>query len=61
MIRAADRWRTIKFSDFFSDFERRQIAVVRDDLDKEYQAQINTPTPSLASQNPCRLSSNLRT
>ena len=57
MIRAADRWRAIKFT----DFERRQFAAVRADLDTEYQTQINAPTPSSAPQNPTRLSSSPRT
>ena len=57
MIRAAERWRAIKFT----DFERRQIAAVREDLDKEYQAQIIAPTHSSAPQNPSRLSSSPRT
>ena len=57
MIRAADRWRAIKFT----DFERRQIAAVREDLDSEYQAQINAPTHASATPNPSRLSSSPRT
>ena len=57
MIRAAERWRAIKFT----DFERRQIAAVRQDLDEEYQAQIATPARSSAPQNPSRLSSTPRT
>jgi hypothetical protein len=35
MIRAAERWRAIKIT----DFERRQMAAVRQELDQEYQAQ----------------------
>ena len=57
MIRAADRWRAIKFT----DFERRQIAAVREGLAGEYQAQINAPTHTSATQNPSRLSSSPRT
>lgn len=34
MIRAAERWRAIKIS----DFERRQMAVVRQEIDQEYEA-----------------------
>ncbi|MDX1489164.1 MAG: transposase, partial [Acidiferrobacterales bacterium] len=34
MIRAAKRWRAIKVS----DFERRQMAAVRAELDQEYEA-----------------------
>ena len=57
MIRAAERWRAIKFT----DFERRQIAAVRQDLDQEYQAQIATPTRSSTPQTASRLSSTPRT
>ena len=48
MTRAAERWRAIRFT----EFERRQIAAVRQDLDQEYQAQISPPTRSSAPQNP---------
>ena len=41
LIRAADRWRGLRFS----EFELRQIAVVRKDLDTEYEATI-TPSGS---------------
>jgi putative transposase len=57
MTRAADRWRAIKFT----DFERRQIAAVRQDLDQEYQVQITAPNRSSAAQNPARFSSSPRT
>jgi putative transposase len=57
MTRAADRWRAIKFT----DFERRQIAVLRKDLDQEYQAQIDKPTAPPAPKNAARLSSRART
>jgi transposase-like protein len=43
MTRAAERWRSIRFT----DFERRQIAEVRKDLDAEYKA---SDTISPASQ-----------
>lgn len=43
MTRAAERWRSIRFT----DFERRQIAAVRKDLDAEYKA---SDTTSPASQ-----------
>lgn len=57
MIRAAERWRAIRFT----DFERRQIAAVRQDLDQEYQVQIAQPVRSSAPQSPGRFSSNSRT
>ena len=34
MIRAAERWRAVKVT----EFERRQIAAIRQDLDQEYEA-----------------------
>jgi putative transposase len=57
MTRAADRWRAIKFT----DFERRQIAAVRHDLDQEYQAHIKAPTRSSERQGPAAFSSTPRT
>ena len=41
LIRAAERWRSVKVT----EFERRQMAAVRKDLDEEYEA-----TTSLGSQ-----------
>ena len=48
MTRAAERWRAISFT----DFERRQIAAVRHDLDQEYRDQINAPDPLLSTAEP---------
>jgi putative transposase len=48
LIRAADRWRGLRFS----EFELRQIAAVRKDLDTEYEATITrsgSPSQSLFS------------
>ena len=36
LIRAADRWRGLRFT----EFEQRQIAAVRKELDQEYEASI---------------------
>jgi putative transposase len=36
LIRAAERWRSIKVT----DFQHRQIAVVKKELDQEYEAQV---------------------
>ena len=47
-VRQADRRRAIKFT----DFERRQIAAAREDLDSEYQAQTNAPTRPSAHAEP---------
>jgi putative transposase len=57
MTRATDRWRSIKFT----DFERRQIAAVRQDLDKEYQTQIGNPAAPSARASTTRFSSSSRT
>ena len=57
MTRAAERWRAIKFT----DFERRQIAAIRQDLDQEYQAQMENFAHPSAPSSPARFSSNSRT
>jgi transposase-like protein len=57
MIRAAERWRAVKIT----DFERRQMAAVRKELDQEYEAEIATPPPLSARNNPADFSSSSRT
>jgi putative transposase len=42
LIRAAERWRGLRFT----EFELRQIAAVRKELDQEYQASITPPARS---------------
>jgi hypothetical protein len=42
MIRAAERWRAIKVT----DFERRQMAAVRQELDQEYCTSPSRPDRS---------------
>jgi putative transposase len=42
LIRAAERWRSIKVT----EFKRRQIAAVRQELDQEYKAQVGLTCPS---------------
>jgi putative transposase len=39
LIRAAERWRGLRFT----EFELRQIAAVRKDLDAEYDAKLTPP------------------
>jgi len=39
LVRAAERWRGLRFT----EFELRQIAAVRKDLDAEYEAAITRP------------------
>ena len=50
LIRAAERWRGLRFS----EFETRQLAAVREDLDEEYTAAITpkarTPQPNFSSR-----------
>jgi hypothetical protein len=36
LIRAAERWRSVKVT----EFERRQMAAVRKELDQEYEAMV---------------------
>jgi transposase-like protein len=49
MTRAAERWRAIRIT----DFERRQMAALRKELDHEYEAQtgLTKPTSKGASHN----------
>ena len=57
MIRAAERWRRIAFT----DFEVRQIAALRKQLEEEYQTANNLdPTPS-ATKTPTKIPSSSRT
>ncbi len=57
MTRAAERWRSIRYT----DFERRQIDAVRKELDAEYQANDTTSHASQQQAAPSRFSSNSRT
>jgi len=42
LIRAAERWRSVKIT----EFERRQMAAVRNELDQEYEAMVGLPRQS---------------
>ena len=57
MSRAAERWRAVKIT----DFERRQMAAIRAELDKEYEAQIGLDKPNPKEKRSNNLSSNSRT
>ena len=57
MTRAAERWRSIRFT----DFERRQIVEVRKDLDAEYKASDTTSPASQQAPAIDRISSTSRT
>ncbi|MGF1609948.1 MAG: hypothetical protein ACFCUQ_11170, partial [Kiloniellales bacterium] len=53
MTRAAERWRAIKIT----DFERRQLAALRAELDQEYEAQTGLDRGDSKAQPRTRLSS----
>lgn len=57
MTRAAERWRAVKIT----DFERRQMAAVRGELDQEYEARIGLARPTSTEKRPVKLSSTVRT
>jgi putative transposase len=57
MTRAAERWRSIRFN----DFERRQIAAVREELDTEYTAGDTTPSAFQQTRPATEISSSFRT
>ena len=57
MIRAAERWKAIKVT----EFERRQMAAVRAELNVEYEAQTGLVKPTSEEQHPNKLSSTFRT
>ena len=57
MTRAAERWRSIRFT----EFERRQIAAVRTDLDAEYEAADTTSPPSNRARSLTEIPSSSRT
>jgi hypothetical protein len=57
MIRAAERWRAVKIT----DFERRQMAAVRSELDQEYEAHIGLAKPTSEEKHSVILSSSSRT
>ncbi len=57
MIRAAERWRAIRIS----DFERRQMAAVRAELDQEYEARNGLAAEPQPDAHQTKLSSTSRT
>ncbi|MFQ5567992.1 MAG: IS256 family transposase [Paracoccaceae bacterium] len=57
MIRAAERWRAIRVS----DFERHQIKAVREELDQEYKAHTGFAKPKASNPRLDKLSSTSRT
>jgi transposase-like protein len=57
MTRAAERWRAVKIS----DFERRQMAALRTELDQEYEAQTGLNQGASKAKPQTQLSSTSRT
>jgi hypothetical protein len=53
MTRAAERWRAVRVT----DFERRQMAVLRQELDDEYEASIGLTKPPSKDEHQNQLSS----
>src|SRR3984957_17963622 len=57
LIRAAERWRSIKIT----EFERRQLTAVRKELDQEYETQIALKPKLSKDATSTKISSTLRT
>ena len=53
LIRAAERWRSIKVT----EFERRQITAVRNELDQEYETMVGLNTRPSKDASPVKISS----
>jgi putative transposase len=56
LIRAAERWRSVKVT----EFERRQLASVRKELDEEYETMIGLNARPSKDANPVKISSSSR-
>jgi hypothetical protein len=54
LIRAAERWRSVKVT----EFERRQLASVRKELDQEYETVVDLNKRSSKDASPVKISSN---
>jgi putative transposase len=57
LIRAAEGWRGIRIT----EFERRQLRAIRDEIDKDFTARTAPLTSATATITPTRLSSKDRT
>jgi putative transposase len=57
LIRAAERWRSIKVT----EFERRQLSGVRQELGQEYEAQVGLKRQLSKDAASAKISSDLRT
>jgi transposase-like protein len=56
LIRAAERWRSVKIT----EFERRQLASVRKELDQEYDTMVGLNAQPSKDASPVKISSNSR-
>ena len=57
LIRAAERWRSVKVT----EFERRQLASVRKEVDQEYETMVSLNARSSKDASPVKISSSSRT
>ena len=57
LIRAAERWRGIKIT----EFEQRQLTAIREEIDQDFTARNGPATGTTVTATPTRLSSNDRT
>jgi putative transposase len=57
LIRAAERWRGIRIT----EFEQRQLKAIRDEIDQDFTACYAPATDATVTAAPTRLSSNDRT
>ena len=57
LIRAAERWRSVKVT----EFERRQMAAVSKELDQEYEAAVGLDRQSTKDAADVKISSTSRT
>ena len=57
LIRAAERWRSVKVT----EFEHRQLASVRKELNQEYETMIGLNAQPSKDASPVKISSNSRT
>jgi putative transposase len=57
LTRAAERWKSIKFS----EFERRQLSAVEKELDQEYEAQVDLSRKSSKGAAQTKISSSTQT
>ncbi len=57
LTRAAERWRSVKVT----EFERRQLTAIRNELDQEYEAQVGLNVQSSKDAVQAKISSGFRT